>query len=1122
MAIKIIRNEEANCITFRGTSVPAYFNACLSGVVSTDDPDLVNIRNDIRSQDQPEDFFEFSNIHYTEFEDKDGNPFASALEVANYVTEQGNVLGLNDAGEDLTGITVNFKLDQTSTSIVLDNGYSFGVNTIKAVAQGGTISINSIGEGVPNEADAPSTRVHFEKLDHTSVTVNGSAVSGGLNDVINTLNELFTVGAFEAVVISDPYSTMVADVSGVDTTNPTYVGNSIDPIGNDIWGTTSSNSQNGFLTTETINQAGEYFTFDIRNMGTIGFGLVHTQDSFDDGYYSGNVNYANPANFGVLNSAHYGFQFSHWFHQTPKGSWTNYGANTSYSIRPGWSNWDQKQDWIDGNPVKIKVGIDENGYISIESLQNDGNWVVHVRTSYPIEEGAEFRLGIKANSTAVRLYTNPKVHLLEEAAPTMYFRYIESPDGVYQYPLFATQEEAEYYDLNHEGTTGTGTSHTPVFVDDPTGTTWYMPDTGRIMNGVTPPQDFLHTVFMGNTVTYTEITSLTDADLVPPTFSAYDLTVDELSSVNYQTQPMDTAYTTTINNLPIPLVHLGGGIISGTAPEVTGDNVSNPSDTYNIEVIRTNSYGSSTGNFNIIVNNLTVPVTVPSGFTLTSGSMADANTLDNNSVVTLDDTLASGKRMIVSKSWIETNVLPNITGALEKAYIGVPSTSANWSNNADLHIDFDAVMRWEGQSSNAHKSTLADGSDIVARSENSVGSATNAYYNYAIQWDGTDLIVMADVDVSKLNNTFDYTQMQRYSVYENYTEQSGSLPLVFATKSGGQMGVTMTGITFVDIPAEPVTNLTNWNKAIDFSGSNEHAAQVGGGWYASPLKMGNLGTQVSANSDLTKTSNSSSCRAWATAIVFKSDRHNSNQHIWNAGEGANSGHDNIFLRQSANGQLFFGWGREGTGYNEVYITTVYSNNWYGVYIAHKGQRFSNSNATAANLSDAFDIRVMTSESGDNFNTVYSLGNLPGNWTNTGVRMDRQFTGSLTIGGRGNNRSFHGKVASMVVANLKINQTMPNDTEIKMMITDPKKWEDNYRDGQQVRQSIGANNATYMPSNLYNGYGTTQIWLMGDGTNDNYSNMIRNQVYPTEQNYTKLQLNSMVSGDIQNVTIPGLT
>ena len=51
---------------------------------------------------------------------------------------------------------------------------------------------------------------------------------------------------------------------------------------------------------------------------------------------------------------------------------------------------------------------------------------------------------------------------------------------------------------------------------------------------------------------------------------------------------------------------------------------------------------------------------------------------------------------------------------------------------------------------------------------------------------------------------------------------------------------------------------------------------------------------------------------------------------------------------------------------------------------------------------------------------------------------------------------------------------------------------------------------------------TQVWLMGDGTLDSYSNMIRNQVKPTDQNWTKMQLNSMQSNDIQNVSIPGLS
>ena len=34
-------------------------------------------------------------------------------------------------------------------------------------------------------------------------------------------------------------------------------------------------------------------------------------------------------------------------------------------------------------------------------------------------------------------------------------------------------------------------------------------------------------------------------------------------------------------------------------------------------------------------------------------------------------------------------------------------------------------------------------------------------------------------------------------------------------------------------------------------------------------------------------------------------------------------------------------------------------------------------------------------------------------------------------------------------------------------------------------------------------------------------MIRNLINPTDQNYTKLNLISMVSNDIQNVSIPGL-
>ena len=91
-----------------------------------------------------------------------------------------------------------------------------------------------------------------------------------------------------------------------------------------------------------------------------------------------------------------------------------------------------------------------------------------------------------------------------------------------------------------------------------------------------------------------------------------------------------------------------------------------------------------------------------------------------------------------------------------------------------------------------------------------------------------------------------------------------------------------------------------------------------------------------------------------------------------------------------------------------------------------------------------------------------------------------------------------------------------------MITDPKKWEDDYRDGQLVRAYNSTSESTYNPDDWQYGYTSNYIWLMGDGYADTYYNSIRNEVKFTDQNVGKLQLNSMVSNDIQTVNIPGLT
>ena len=911
MAIRIRRNEEGNCINFLGSTNPTYWNACLSGEVDSEDINSVNVINDIITAQSGVTQYEFFRIPFTDFEDKDGNSFNTPQEAADYITTNANVIGLGGAGTDLTDIDVCFKLDDTNTSIMLDNGYSYGVNTIKAVEESGLISIKSkLGD-----------ITYFTNLDVGRVCGNdGSIVSGGLNDVINYLNELFTVGAFEQIVISDPYSTMVADVEGVDT-SISYVGYGLDPIGNDIYGSTNSNSQNGLKTTETINQAGEYFTFDIRVEGTIGFGLVHSQSSYDAGNYSGNVNYADPARFGIDNSAHYGFQFSHWFHPTPNGSWTNYGANTGYSMRAGWSNFNgtaEQADWLAGNPIKVRVGIDSNSYISIETLRNGTDWVVHARTSYPIIDGAEFHLGIKTNDTGARVFNIPKIHELEEVAPTMYFRYIESPDDNFEYPLFTTEEEANYYDLQ-EG--GTGTSHTHTYVDDPTNTTWYMPDTNSTMTASVAPTSAQ--TFEGNAINWTEITSLSNSDLTPAQFNGSDITQEEATNVNIQVTPAGASWSTSVSITPSGsgLVYDGYSVIQGTLADVGSDT------TYTISVTRANSYGSTTG--------------------------------------------------------------------------------------------------------------------------------------------------------------------------------------------------TMT-VTATDV-APVQTNDTLWNKALDFNGSSEHTKQVSNSMYTQPLQMAGIADTKAGNSTVGYTSDVSLALPWATSCVFKADRHNSTQVVWNQGEGSSNGNDNISLVLASNGDLSLQWGRQGTGVNKCRIATnISSSTWYGVYIAHSGERLSGNNASASNLADCFDIRLMSSA--DSFASISSNLCTSSNWITTGQRMDRTVAGDFTIGGRGNSTylTYYGKVASMLVTTLKQNQAFPTTTEIELMITDPTKWVDDYKVGMNYRGTMNNGNTSNFQKDHYLAYRSTMIWLMGDGNNDSYSNGIRNDLYSIDQNWTKMQLNSMVSNDIETVNINGLT
>ena len=499
--------------------------------------------------------------------------------------------------------------------------------------------------------------------------------------------------------------------------------------------------------------------------------------------------------------------------------------------------------------------------------------------------------------------------------------------------------------------------------------------------------------------------------------------------------------------------------------------------------------------------------------------------MDEGSVAYLDDTLQDGKRFVINETWVEANILPNLTTSGDIIIIGARVASPSWGTidfTNGTPNDFTLGMYWQKLGTGGVKSVLFNG----AINALDINSSTDAVYDYGFEVDGTSVSVIA-CSTSDINTEPGLAHGGSFERILTDSSYSGTIPLEIAIATvSAEAGLSTSGISEIDTPAAP-SNLTDWDTALDFSGSNEHLKQVGNYYTVNPLRMNDYATNIAAPTTAGYTANGASVRPWATAIVFQSKNAASNQHIWNQGEGAATGDDNIYLRVASNGDLYFGWGREGSGKNECLLGNIggiaNSTHWWGVYIANNGTRLSATNATAANLADAFDIRLMGSNDTTAWGTLHDVGTVA-DWTagSTGARMDRSYTGDFTIGGRGSNRNFQGKVASMVVTTLRINQPMPTEAEIEAMITDPVSWLADYKVGELFRPTYTAGDFQNFIIGATECFRATQVWLMGDGTYDSYANGIRNQAGPEDQSNTKLQLNNMISNDIVNVTIQGLS
>jgi len=1004
------------------------------------------------------------------------------------LTAQSNVVNFDPSD------TVDFQRDQTNTTVIVDNGDEFAVNAICAVAIDGTVYIKT----------ARGNKEIYTGINHENVTITGSSAGNSVNAVVDALNALFQV-----LPISEGgnYISTLPTLAGVDITANFAEGQ--DPIGDSIYGVGTSTGQHDarVWSDETINDTGEFYEVKITGKGQFMLGLY----SVADGDLTEIQN-----NTG---NGHTGYLWAQAFYNYGSyiGPWTTYGSNSNLSYGPGWSFYgndsmmryntivqDNLENADPANPVLFKVGINAQGYIAVyyfdEGRTND--YIMTARSSYTLPDG-EYGLMVKLVNGTVQLIETPTRTAVDPVAPTLTYMYVES--NGFDYPLFATAEEANHYDsLNGGGGTSTGV----IYPDDSTNTQWFRPTNGFTQNAVSAPTDT-------SEITYNSIPTET---IIPDAFTSTTIEVNEGSNFNTPIDPSDHDWTTSVTGENWG--NLTAGNLTGTAPQVTGDYNTNPNDEYTFTITRT-AEGSSQGVLTIRVINLTAPVTAITGFNHHSDStaMIDSDTMDDGSVVHVNNTVADGERFVIEQAYIETNILPALQANGDQYIIGLQNTGADFTT---LELsDFDAAIVWEYENATSHTFKFYRDGSVVQNIV--INSLTDAYYDYAIEVNGTSAWLIA-CNVNSIMNEASPADGGSFSHTYEATSIEDTAPVQIHMATLNTTGdISTDDIETITTPTPAPTILTDWTKALDFNGSNEYAKQVSNSTASNAIKMGGSSTTIGYWGS-TKTVPDSQGRPWSTAVVFKPDNNsNATQTIWNNGAGANTGVDNIFIMlNGSTNELIFEWGRNNItgGFNRCTIATgISSSNWYGVYVTHKGTRYSGANATASNLEDIFDIRVMSSA--DSFNAVGTNKAIAANWTHDGGQMDRSVSGNFTVAGRGTNRPFYGKVSSMIVSTLMLDTLIPTDAEIKTMITDPTKWLQDYKVGNSFRACASNNTSTFAVGSG-TGYFATQVWLMGDGVSDSYSNGVRNQVLHTDQNYTKLQLNSMVSNDFETVTINGLT
>lgn len=182
------------------------------------------------------------------------------------------------------------------------------------------------------------------------------------------------------------------------------------------------------------------------------------------------------------------------------------------------------------------------------------------------------------------------IETLLELDNYIHFFYVESPDGVFHYPLFLSSEDAADFDKNETGN-ALGTFNTQTFVDDTTNTTFYSPTTSYVDNGTSAPE---HGTYSNtNSIVWNIISTDIDSNYVP-TFTDLTFNVNENENVNLQYKAAGDMNSYNLTNIPTGLVDNGSALIGTTETILDNNDVQ-----HIINVTKANAFGSVQGTITI-------------------------------------------------------------------------------------------------------------------------------------------------------------------------------------------------------------------------------------------------------------------------------------------------------------------------------------------------------------------------------------------------------------------------------------------------------------------------------------------------------------------------------------------